>query len=347
MAPCDVTMGTDQNVTATFAPIPASVNVTLAGGGSGTVTSSPAGISCPGTCGANFNQGSQVTLTATPNAGSTFTGWTGDCTGTTNPCQVTVDAAKNVTATFTLIPRQLTVNIGGTGSVTSNPAGISCPTTCGASYPNGTAVTLTAAGSGFLGWSGGCTGTGTCQVTMNADTTVTATFSGGVTKIDDNDPATDPAIAYNGWFDVADAAANGGFYRMSNVKNDKATWKSPAATSITWVTRTGPDQGKASVTIDGTNKGTVDLYSASPASPQQGLRGPRQQGAHRRDQGARHEEHGFDGVQRQGRRVRRRLQHHAGVRSGHAVRHVGVHGPGQGLPAAATGRRRRRRRAPR
>ena len=76
----------------------------------------------------------------------------------------------------------------------------------------------------------------------------------------------DPAVAYNGWFGVADAAANGGFYRMSNVKNDKATWKSPATTSITWVTRTGPDQGKASVTIDGVNKGTVDLYAASPAT---------------------------------------------------------------------------------
>ena len=259
---CQVTMSTDQNVTATFAPIADSVNVTTAGTGSGTVTSAPAGISCPGACGANFGQGSQVSLTATANAGSTFTGWSGDCTGTTNPCQVTVDTAKNVTATFTLVQRLLTVNVSGSGSVTSTPAGISCPTTCGAGYPNGTPVTLTATGSGFLGWSGGCTGTGPCQVTMNADTTVTATFSGGVTKIDDNDPA----IAYNGWFDVADAAANGGFYRMSNVKNDKATWKSPATTSITWVTRTGPDQGKASVTIDGTNKGTVDLYSASPAT---------------------------------------------------------------------------------
>jgi bacillopeptidase F len=52
---------------------------------------------------------------------------------------------------------------------------------------------------------------------------------------------------------------------MSNVKNDSATWKSTATTSITWVTRTGPDQGKASVTIDGVNEGTLDLYSAVPA----------------------------------------------------------------------------------
>ena len=72
-------------------------------------------------------------------------------------------------------------------------------------------------------------------------------------------------MAYNGWSGVADAAANGGFFRVSSVKNDKATWKSPITRSITWVTRTGPDQGKASVTIDGKAKGTVDLYSASAA----------------------------------------------------------------------------------
>ena len=72
-------------------------------------------------------------------------------------------------------------------------------------------------------------------------------------------------MAYNGWFGVADGAANGGFYRMSNVKNDTATWTSPATTSITWVTRTGPDQGKASVTIDGKNKGTFDLYASAQA----------------------------------------------------------------------------------
>jgi hypothetical protein len=69
---------------------------------------------------------------------------------------------------------------GGTGTVTSVPAGISCGGTCSASFASGTAVTLTAApagGSLFLGWTGGgCSGTGTCQVTLNAATTVTANF---------------------------------------------------------------------------------------------------------------------------------------------------------------------------
>jgi len=98
---------------------------------------------------------------------------------------------------------------------------------------------------------------------MDAAKAVTGTFN--ASGVPDNSPT----IAYNGWFGVADGAANGGFYRMSNVLNDSATWKSPATTSITWVTRKGPDQGKASVTIDGVNKGTVDLYAAVAAASNQ------------------------------------------------------------------------------
>jgi VCBS repeat protein/putative Ig domain-containing protein/List-Bact-rpt repeat protein/FG-GAP repeat protein len=68
----------------------------------------------------------------------------------------------------------------GSGTVTSNIAGINCGGDCTEDYNVGTSVTLTAtAGTGFLfaGWSGGgCSGTGTCNVTMNADKTVTATF---------------------------------------------------------------------------------------------------------------------------------------------------------------------------
>jgi phospholipase C len=90
-----------------------------------------------------------------------------------------------VTATFntsTASTYQLTVLTSGSGSgtVTSNPSGINCPQTCNASFPRGTAVTLTAAattGSTFTGWSGACTGTGTCSLTLNADTSVSATFN--------------------------------------------------------------------------------------------------------------------------------------------------------------------------
>jgi hypothetical protein len=79
------------------------LNVGLAGNGSGTVTSAPAGISCRTVCGHVFARGSQVTLTAAPAAGSTFSGWGGACGGT-GDCTVTLDSAKDVVATFTVDP---------------------------------------------------------------------------------------------------------------------------------------------------------------------------------------------------------------------------------------------------
>jgi len=153
------------------------LSVAFAGSGGGTVTSSPAGINCGAACSASFALGTQVTLTPSANPLSQFTGWSGACAGT-GPCVVTVDAAKSVTATFIL---QTVTKIGtGTGTVTSSPAGINCGATCNALFGGGTPVTLTAApgaGSLFLGWSGACSGTASCLLTMDAAKTATATFS--------------------------------------------------------------------------------------------------------------------------------------------------------------------------
>jgi len=158
-----------------------SLSVTRAGTGSGTVTSSPAAINCGATCSAMLSLGTVVTLTAAPSAGSAFTGWSGACSGT-GSCVVTMDAAKSVTATFGLPQFTLTVSKVGTGSgtVTSSPAGINCGVTCSAAYNSGSSVTLAAAasvGSIFAGWSGACTGTGSCPLTMTAAQAVTASFS--------------------------------------------------------------------------------------------------------------------------------------------------------------------------
>jgi hypothetical protein len=80
------------------------------------------------------------------------------------------------------VPFTLTVVLAGSGSgsVTSTPAGISCPPDCSEAYEQGTGVSLTAVETAgdFAGWSGGgCSGTGPCSVTVNADTSVTATFN--------------------------------------------------------------------------------------------------------------------------------------------------------------------------
>ncbi len=79
------------------------VTVTATSPVTGTVTSTPAGISCPGTCSANFDDGTQVTLTETPGAPSTFStfgGWSGACTGTATTCAITVNGTEVVTAAF-------------------------------------------------------------------------------------------------------------------------------------------------------------------------------------------------------------------------------------------------------
>jgi len=134
--------------------------VVESGTGSGTVTSTPAGITCGTSCSASYPSGTAVTLTTTPATGSTFDGWSGGgCMGT-GSCTVTLTATTTVMATFDAPSVALTVSIAGTGSgtVTSTPAGITCGTSCSASYASGSAVTLTATpatGSIFKGWSGG------------------------------------------------------------------------------------------------------------------------------------------------------------------------------------------------
>jgi hypothetical protein len=163
------------------------LTITEGGNGTGTVTSSPAGIACQPTCSANFASGTAITLTAAGTNGSTFTGWgAGPCEGT-GTCTFTITAATTVVANFAQSANNFTLTVNeagtGTGTVSSAPAGINCPTACSASFASGSVVALTATaaeGSTFAGWSGaGCTGTGGCSVTMTAAQTVTATFNSG------------------------------------------------------------------------------------------------------------------------------------------------------------------------
>jgi hypothetical protein len=99
---CTVTLDSDHDVTATFLRASGSyaLGISKGGTGSGSVTSSPAGIDCGSACSASFAPGTQITLSANPNAGSRFTGWSGaGCSGT-DSCQLTLDADTSVSAAF-------------------------------------------------------------------------------------------------------------------------------------------------------------------------------------------------------------------------------------------------------
>jgi uncharacterized repeat protein (TIGR02543 family) len=161
------------------------LNLTKTGAGTGTVSSSPAGINCGTACSTatmTVPPNTPITLTASPTAGHTFTGWGGDCAaaGTAPTCTLPMSQTSNVTANFDPATFALDVATTGPGSVASNPAGVNCGATCNASFNSGTLVTLTAtpqANSVFLGWGGACSGTAlTCTVTMDQARSVTANF---------------------------------------------------------------------------------------------------------------------------------------------------------------------------
>jgi hypothetical protein len=154
------------------------LTVTKQGTGTGTVTSSPAGITCGADCSEAYASGTVVTLTPTAAAGSTFGGWSGaaDCSDGV----VTVTQNTTCTATFTAARPILRVSKSGNGSgtITSNPVGISCGADCSEAYDFGTVVSLTATpapGHKFEGWTGDAD-CGDGQVTMNTDKSCKARF---------------------------------------------------------------------------------------------------------------------------------------------------------------------------
>jgi hypothetical protein len=92
-----------------------SVDLTVVVQGAGSVTGG--GQTCAGDshCTISVTQGNAVTMTATPSVGQVFAGWTGACAGMTDSCKVTMDLAKSVTATFTVIPPTATTPTTPTG----------------------------------------------------------------------------------------------------------------------------------------------------------------------------------------------------------------------------------------
>jgi hypothetical protein len=161
--PTIITMNSNKSVTATFIVV-GQYALTVDTVGQGTVTLDPPG--------GIYDAGTVVTLTAIADPGWGFSGWSGDLTGSDNPATITMDADKNITATFVEGQYALTVDTVGQGTVTLNPPG--------GIYDAGTHVTLTATAATlweFSHWSGDLTGSDNPDtVTMDSDKNITATF---------------------------------------------------------------------------------------------------------------------------------------------------------------------------
>lgn len=104
-------MDGDETITSLFKPLATfTLTTSKAGTGSGTIS---------GNTGTSYSQGTNVVLTATPATNSTFSGWTGCTTVSGTKCTVTMNAAKTVTAKFTLKTYSLSITKTGTGSGTA------------------------------------------------------------------------------------------------------------------------------------------------------------------------------------------------------------------------------------
>jgi uncharacterized repeat protein (TIGR02543 family) len=176
---CTATFGgltTGPPYTMTISPVPTGGTVAGAGLSCGT-----GGSVCSYTAPASMPYGMQ----ATPDSGYTFTGWTGNCSGTNPSLYILLAGARTCGATFTSTSTptyRLTVTRPTGGTVTGG-TGISCGTggtACSETYSTSTAVTLTAApdsGYTFTGWGGSCSGsTASTSVTVDGARTCTAAF---------------------------------------------------------------------------------------------------------------------------------------------------------------------------
>ncbi|MCS7227131.1 MAG: hypothetical protein NZ821_09095, partial [Gloeomargarita sp. SKYB31] len=169
-------------------PITFNLGITISGTGSGSVSSSPAGINCSsggvGTCNHSYRAIRLVTLGASPNAGSTFAGWSGvncPCNGfVSTTCYVFMDSAKDCTAIFNSLPTyQINLTRSGDGradsGVSISASGGGCnisnmssdSTSCSAYLGSDVTITVTVPANYAIKWGGNCSSATNNTCTLN------------------------------------------------------------------------------------------------------------------------------------------------------------------------------------
>lgn len=151
--------------------------------GAGSVVSQPSGLLCNPTCNRSFPVGTQVMLEARSFGDSEFLQWGGACAGTEPTCVVDLTGDVDVTASFRTTAFRLSASVrGGAGSITSDPAGISCGNLCQAFFPAGQQVALMAVPGPdreLDRWENDCASAGrnqVCTLTLDQARTVGARF---------------------------------------------------------------------------------------------------------------------------------------------------------------------------
>ena len=221
-----ITMNDDYSITANFEQTGVTY-YTL------TTSVSPSGGGSVSPTGGTYAAGSQVTLTATPAFGYSFSNWGGDASGSQNPITITMNSNKSITANFeetgvTYYTLTTSVSPSGGGSVS--------PT--GGTYAAGSQVTLTATpafGYSFSNWGGDASGSqNPITITMNSNKSITANFegvnfmvsAGGYHSVGLKADGTVVAVGYNyhgecnvgDWTNIIQVAA--GDYHTVGLKSD-------------------------------------------------------------------------------------------------------------------------------
>jgi hypothetical protein len=280
---CTVNMSEDKEVFANFIRKQQPLTVSLAGTGTGSVsTPNHLGLihECGdgGVCTGPYDEGSVVPLIPTPTGHSAFTGWSGACTGLTGKCEVVMEGPETVTAHFTAQhPIEVSKEGSGAGSVSDESGALSCGGKCTVYFTDGETAHLSAvaaAHSKFAGFSGeGCSGN-TCEVTAGGGLKrVFATFV--------HDPptaATHPEVTFVGQHAGTKpptwkaACSNTGRRRpMAPPSNaPRVTWAAARTRSksapISPISRPGPPTTSACVRRAPAGRPSVETRASAPSS---------------------------------------------------------------------------------